>query len=424
MAKGRINKSAVDDAFPREGDWFLWDDKLSGFGLKVTPKGGKVFIYQYRLGGRGSKVRRCTLGKAPGLTADKARGLAADLYARVTKGDDPQREKQEERRKATDLAFAAFSERFINDHLKFAWASAHDDGAALLRRYAVPVLNSMPLHQIDRKAITRVLARTGDKAATARNLFAALRLLFNWAIEVGELDRSPMEGQKPPASPPSRDRVLDDAELVVIWNASLKLEYPFGPLVRLLVLTGARREEVAGLDWSELDHSAKVWNLPASRAKNGVAALLPLSELAQVEIDALAKRSGKEKDWPRRGLLFSTNGNSSVSGFSKAKHRLDKLVVELVADDNDLTALEPWRLHDLRRTMATGLQRLGIRFEVTEAMLHHVSGAKSGVAGVYQRHDWKPEKIEAAAQWSAKIASLLNPSNKSNVVPITAAANA
>lgn len=421
MATGRINKSAIDGAFPRERDWFLWDDKLSGFGLKVTPKGVKVFIYQYRVGGRGAKVRRYTLGKSPGLTAEKARDLAADLYAMVTKGIDPQAEKQEERRKATDLAFSVFADRFIDDHLKSAWASAHEDGAALLRRYAVPVLTSKPLHQIDRKAITRVLARTGGKAATARNLFAVLRLLFNWAVEVGELVRSPMEGQKPPASPQSRDRVLSDAELIVVWKATKKLGYPFGPLVRLLILTGARREEVAGLEWSELDQSANVWNLPASRAKNGVAALLPLSKLAQVEIDVLAKRTGKSSGWPRRGLLFSTTGETSVSGFSKAKRRLDKLVTELVAEGAELPSLAPWRLHDLRRTMATGLQKLGIRFEVTEAMLNHVSGAKSGVAGVYQRHDWKAEKIEAAAKWSAKIFCLLARRCKSNVVPIAAA---
>lgn len=418
MPTARINKSAVDAAFPQAKDWLLWDDKLPGFGLKVTPSGGKVFVYQYRLGGRGAKVRRYTIGKFGKLTADNARSIAEGLAFNVAQGVDPQSQKVETARDAVEKAFSAYAERFIKDRLKLAWKSAHSDGQSLLRRYAMPIMKDKPLPKIERKDIRAVLSPVASKPATARNLFAVMRLLFNWAVDGGDLDRSPMEGLKPPASPASRDRVLSDQELEVVWRASEGLGNPFGPLVRLLMLTGARREEVAGLEWPELDHSASQWTLPASKAKNGVAAIFPLSTLACAELDAMAKRMGRAKGWPRKGFVFSTTGKTSVSGFSKAKSRLDYLVAKLVEKDADLEPLAPWRLHDLRRTVATGMQRMGVRFEVTEALLNHVSGARSGVAGVYQRHDWKAEKGLAAQAWADHVSGLLNSADTTNVVSL------
>jgi integrase len=197
-----------------------------------------------------------------------------------------------------------------------------------------------------------------------------------------------MAGMERPSGPASRDRVLEDWELKLVWQASHKLGSPFGPLVRLLILTGARREEVAGLSWAELREDAAMWHLPAERAKKGNPLDLPLTSLALQELAAL---KGKGDKWPRKGLLFSTTGKTPVSGFSKAKARLDAEIAKL----NEGEALNAWRLHDLRRTLATGMQRLGVRFEVTEAILNHVSGAKSGVAGVYQRHNWADEKRTA-----------------------------
>jgi integrase len=154
-----------------------------------------------------------------------------------------------------------------------------------------------------------------------------------------------------------------------------------------------------------------MWHLPAERAKNGFAFDLPLSSLA---VQELAAMKGKGDKWPRKGLLFSTTGKTPVSGFSKAKARLDAEIAKL----NDEEPLAPWRLHDLRRTLATGMQRLGVRFEVTEAILNHVSGAKSGVAGVYQRHDWADEKRTAIEAWACHVAGLLVEKDNSNVVAL------
>jgi integrase len=206
--------------------------------------------------------------------------------------------------------------------------------------------------------------------------------------------------------------------MLLVWKATAELGYPFGPLIRLLILTGARREEVAALDWSELDNGAQIWVLPPSRSKNGVSARQPLSTLAVAELDAIANRQGKPAGWPKSGLVFSTTGNTSVSGYSRAKARLDKAITALAAKDDALPP-PPWRLHDLRRTLATGLQRLGVRFEVTEAVLNHVSGSKGGVAGVYQRYDWATEKASAVQAWADHVSGLLNGADQTNVVQLS-----
>lgn len=242
---------------------------------------------------------------------------------------------------------------------------------------------------------------------------------MRWAVNRGDLERSPMEGMDAPTKVLSRDRVLSDDELVQVWKASEVLGYPFGPLVRLLILTGARRDEIAALDWSELDRDTRMWVLPPKRSKNGIAARQPLSSLAIAELDLLAQRLGRDTSWPKSGLVFSTTGETSVSGFSRAKTRLDK-AVRTIAKEQGATVPPPWRVHDLRRTLATGLQRLGVRFEVTEAVLNHVSGSKSGVAGIYQRHDWAAEKASAVQAWADHLSGLLTGADQTNVVQLSA----
>lgn len=412
----RITKSTIDTAQPGAKDRLLWDDRLPGFGCKVTPKGAKVFVYQYRLGGRGSPVRRYTIGKFGALTAEQARREAETLALKVAQGVDPQRVKAETARIAIDLAFNAYVERFHASYLTKEWPASQRDALALLRRYAIPVLGSKPLPQISRKDITAVLAGTHAKLATANLLFATLRRMMRWAVNQGDLERSPMEGMDPPAKVPSRDRVLSDHELRLVWLASYELGYPFGYIIRLLILTGARREEVASLDWSELNREEAFWLLPSSRSKNGVSSRQPLSTQAIAEFDALAERAG---GWRKVGLLFSSNGKTSSSGHSKAKARLDNVVAALAVEEGNKPPA-PWRVHDLRRTLATGLQRLGVRFEVTEAVLNHISGSRSGVAGIYQRHDWADEKRAAVQAWADHVEALLTDADQTNVVRLEA----
>ena len=418
MATKRINKTNVEAVAPSDKAVMLWDDRIPGFGLKVTPAGTKTYLFQYRLGGRSGRTRRFTIGKHGALTADNARREADRLATLVRQGVDPQQEKQDTARRAVDLAFKPYAEAFIEDCLKVRWKASHRDGAALLRRYAIPVIGNKPLPDIDRADIRSVLKPVKRKVATCRNLFAVLRRLFRWAVSEGDLTASPIVGMEPPPLPPKRDRALSDLELKLVWQASETLGYPFGPLFRLLTVTGQRLEEVSGLKWSELDKEAAKWALPAERAKNGNASVVHLADLAIAELDKLAKRKGRSDGWPKRGLIFTTTGETSVSGHSRAKARLDREVAKLADTQEDCPPIEHWRLHDLRRTLATGMQRLGVRFEVTEAILNHVSGSKSGVAGVYQTYGWGPEKEAALSAWSDHIGGVLSQTDQSNVIPL------
>ena len=197
-----------------------------------------------------------------------------------------------------------------------------------------------------------------------------------------------------------------------MFQAAGKIGGPFGPLVRLLALTGQRMQEVAAASWSEVDRDEASFTIPAARAKNHRATDVPLSDAAIAELDAVA--GGKK--WPRKGLVFTTTGKSPVSGFSRAKRQIDREVCDLLLETNDDRTIDFWRYHDLRRTLATGFQRLGVRFEVTEAVLNHISGSKGGVAGIYQRYDWRDEKRAALEAWAQHMLSLCQGASRSNVV--------
>lgn len=223
MATGRINKSSVDATYPAIKEVMLWDDKVSGFGLKVTPTGAKTYLFQYRLGGRAGKTRRVTIGKHGSLTPDGARKEAERLARLIAQGIDPQQQKQDNARKAVDLAFKGYAQSFVDDCLKVRWKASHKDGESLLRLYAIPVLGSKPLHEINRADIRAVLGKAKGKVATSRNLFAVLRRLFRWAVSQGDIEVSPLSGMEPPPLPVKRDRVLSDQELKLAWDAAATL---------------------------------------------------------------------------------------------------------------------------------------------------------------------------------------------------------
>lgn len=416
MVSGKITKTSVDEMQPNSaGKVWLWDTDLKGFGLQVTPAGAKSYIYQFRMGGREAAKKRYTIGRhGSPWTPASARDECKRLSLLVGQGIDPADADRERRRQAVDLAFAPYAALFVKDHLRKAWSDWRA-GERLILNEAVPVLGNKPITLLKRADLAVVLDRLADRPASARLAHATLRKLFKWAEGRGDIDRSPLDGMPAPAPVAARDRVLSDRELSLVWRAAGALEYPFGPIVKLLILTGQRREEVSGLTWAEMDRKSATWTLPAARAKNDQAHLVPLAIDAVAICDVLAPAPPRPADgvkWPSTGLLFSTTGKTAVSGHSKAKARLDALITKLGAADAEseghaIEPLQPWRLHDLRRTLATGMQRLGVRFEVTEAILNHVSGAKSGVAGIYQRHDWKDEKRDALARWADHVAGLI-----------------
>lgn len=483
-----ITKRMVDDCQPGDRQFIKWDGgerAVKGFGLLVLPSGSKSYIFQFRIGGRAGRLRRYTIGKhGSPWTPDRARDHAKKLAEQVRLGIDPidsmrdeitARERarshaENEARRNRELAFTAYANDFLRLGLKSTTRKRTREGyASTLANHISPALGSTPLPSIRRADIARVMDRIPiGQPAVRRITFAVMRMLFNWALGRGDIAASPLDGMNAPPLVASRDRVLSDNELALALRAAGQMEAPFGPFYQMLFATGQRREEVAGMNWSELDRETALWTLPGTRAKNGEANLVPLNrhaiaaldrtaasavvDLALLELEREAAKAGRKvqsaerasaaeeaegaalaelatgkRKWPTRGFVLSSTGKSPVSGYSRAKARLDAFMLAEArkdavdaGDDPEAVELTPWRLHDARRTLATALQRLGVRFEVTEAVLNHTAGtSRSGVAAVYQRHGWGPEKRAALDAWAEHCDRLLCPTDQTNVIAIS-----
>jgi integrase len=243
------------------------------------------------------------------------------------------------------------------------------------------------------------IAANGAKIHANRTL-SRLRHLFNWAVERGRLSASPIAGMKPPTRERSRDRTLSDDELRWFWSACETIGWPFGPLAKLLLLTAQRRDEVGGMQWSEIDFDKRIWTIPRHRAKNDRAHEVHLSTAALEILQTLPQVSG----WP----VFSTNGRP-VSGFSQGKNRFDAamLVAKRAELGDSAEAIRHWILHDLRRTAATGMARLNFPPHVVDKIHNHVGGTIRGVAAVYNRFEYLDEGRAALEAWGRYVRNLL-----------------
>jgi integrase len=280
----------------------------------------------------------------------------------------------------------------------------------ILRTKVLPVWEGRKIQDIGRRDVIDLLDRIVDAGTpvAANRTLAALSKLFNWATDRGVIDANPCVRIKAPAAETSRDRVLSDEELRLLWRGCASIGWPFGPFVQLLLLTAQRRDEVAKMRRVELREGGTLWTIPAERAKNGQAHDVPLSGAAQGVLGSLPRVAG------RAGYLISTTGNSGISGYAKAKTRLDTVMLALAksdaeksGEDPDGVQIEPWRLHDLRRTAATGMARLGVEPHVVEAVLNHRSGTITGVAKIYNRHSYGPERRAALEAWAAHVEAIV-----------------
>jgi integrase len=216
-----------------------------------------------------------------------------------------------------------------------------------------------------------------------------------------------------PTEPVERDRALSDAEIQLFWQGCEAIGWPFGPLFQLLLLTGQRRDELAEARWPEFDLDKALWTLPRERAKNDKAHFVHLSTLA-IEILSKLPKIG------RKGYLFTTTGETSVSGFGRARERLAAIMLDELRKADPEAAIEPFTLHDLRRTAATGMARIGIAHHVLDKILNHVAGKISGVARIYNQHEYLAEREVALDAWSRHVASLVR-GVPSNVVQLASA---
>ncbi len=386
------------------------DHLVPGLRLRVGKSGRKSWIVRARLHGRSKNV---TLGQYPVIALADARQAARSVLIDLAKGADPMTEKRlqrQERLRQADLT-ENILDAFIYRHVVVKTkASTAEIFKGLIENRIKPAWRGKPINEISRRdvlALTDAVADAGFPVAANRT-FSIIRRFFSWCVERGIVEASPCAGLRAPTKETSRDRTLSDDELRLVWLAAERIGWPFGPMTQLLILTGQRRGEVTGMRWSELE--GNVWIIPRERVKNGREHAVPLAGQA---LDIL-------ENLPRLGdspLIFTTNGKTSVSGFSKGKRHIDAAVKALAGEDDPL---DPWTLHDLRRTFASGCARLGQPIHVVEKLLNHASGSFSGVAGVYQRHDFSSEKRRAMDVWAQHVVGLIEEGKPAgNVVPLS-----
>jgi len=402
MPVGNVTTAEVDHLAPQDGSTFLWDKALPGFGVRVTQGGTKSYIYQYRLGGRGSISRRFTIGRhrAP-WTARSARNKALCLAQQVAKGKDPVKKRRERRRKQVGHRFDRYAELFTEEYLKRRWKD-WSRIRSMLVHYAVPTIGTKRIWDVRRSDLTAIYRRLENRPSVARAMHATLRKMFKRAMSRDDLKHSPVQGVDAPPPPKPRNRYLSTEELRCALKTSYQLTGHYGPAFRLMILTGQRRGEVIGLDWSELQREGSRWDLPTERSKNGRPHLVPLSKQAIALLDAVACG----KDWPSHGSVFLSSYGTRLSAFSKVKEKWDAMIFRRMRSAEESAVLAPWWIHDIRRTVATGMQALQIRTEIIESVLNHLSGTKSGIVGVYQCYPYQEEKRQAMKQWGRHIKKL------------------
>lgn len=380
----KLSEKAFTDQYlknlkPPKSRCDLYDAVQRGLGLRAAPSGTKTWFVMRR--DPNGKMRRRTIGKYPEISLADARKQAVNHLMEIANGT-----KSETR---MEISLSEIVDQWLEQDQ--AVKRTMDQKRQAIDRDVLPVLGSRPLASITKADVRTVLGRIVGRGSpvSANRTHAYMQRLFNWAVENDLVEVSPIAGLKRPSAETSRDRTLTKAELAAVWNAAGDMAYPFGPFFRLLILTGQRRNEVAGMRWREIDLDKGEWIIPADRAKNGKAHLVHLSPEA---LNLLADISNVDG----RDLIFTTNGRTPISGFSKAKAALDTAC-----------GVTGWTIHDLRRTFATiATGELGVEPVVVDKILNHSSGAVTGIAAVYQRHAYLDQRKAAVEKWAAHLQSM------------------
>jgi integrase len=376
------------------GEDFAWDTELKNFGLRLQRGADGVrrtYVVQYRSHGR---TRRHTLGAADRLSLAQARAAARKALARVSLGGDPQAERAA-KRAAAERTFTAAVEGYFAAKTHLRPGTLRLNRLYLEGPYFGPLKN-VPLAEITRADLAARLTaiaqeRGAGTAIAARRVASAL---LAWAVQEGWVENNPVVGTRKPPAPPARDRVLSDSELRAIWNACADDDH--GRIVRLLILLGARRQEVGGMAWSELDlwdglaSMPSTWTLPAARAKNHRAHIVPLPAAA-LHIISEVPRTDRDR-------LFGEHSGAGFVTWSRHKQKLDRRLGDAVG----------WRLHDLRRTVATRMADLGVEPHVIEQILNHQSGHKGGLHGIYNRSTYAEAAKAALGRWASYVEALVS----------------
>jgi len=382
MPKLKLTKSTIDGLAPEAADVVYWDDTLPGFGLKVTPKGKKVFIVLYRTKDGAARLRKYTIGAYGPTTPAMARATAQNILAARNEGRDPAGEKRNARRRDVEDRIEEVVATYLVRHA--AKIRSGKETKRLIEREVLIAWAGRSIHAITKPDVLKLLDSIVDRGspATANRAFTVIRALFNWAIGRGIIEKSPCAGLAKPTPERSRDRVLTDQELRAVLLAARGISYPYGTIVEILALTGQRREEVAGMRWCEISPDRTQWTIPAARSKNGRPHVVHLTGPVRSILGGLPHTSDR---------VFNTNGNAFTQ-FARFKRLLDSQ-----------SKVTNWVLHDLRRTVVSGMAKLGVAPHIADKILNHQSGTISGVAAVYQRHDFMAERKDALEKWAVHL---------------------
>jgi integrase len=382
-------------------DLIHFDDALPGFGYRLRLGSGnevrRSWVVQYR---RAGATRRLLLGSAEVLNADRARTAAKEILAKVALGEDPQADKIA-RRAQDEHTLRAVAENYLAAKAKVVRPNTYRELERFLTGPHFKPLHSMAIDQITRRDVAARVAKitTESGSPCAANARAALSALYAWALGHGLVEINPVVGTIAPERAQSRERVLIDAEIVAIWRASG--DDDIGRIIKLLILTAQRRSEIGGMRWSEIDMDSSMWTLPAARAKNHRAHTLPLPAMA-LDIIATVPRMVS------RDQLFGERAASGFTRWSEAKGDLDSRLADTV---------QPWTLHDLRRSAATKMGDIGVQPHIVEQVLNHASGHKRGVAGIYNKSPYANEVSAALALWADHVRALVEGSER-KIVPL------
>lgn len=412
----KLTAATVEKLKPTDKRQEIPDSLCTGLYLTVQPSGKKGWQVRYRHSGT---HRRMSLGAYPVLSLADARQRARDMLAAATEGRDPAGEvkaakapkppKPENDRDKIRTLLGLYDKR----HLK-----GLKSGAMVKReldRFVVAKWGDRNIQDITKRDVIDLLDEIADsgRVVTANRIRAYLGKFLNWCVSRDILALSPATGVKPVAKETSRDRVLTEDEIRWLWAACEAEGFPWGPMGKVLLLTGQRLNEVAQITEGEIE--GETWHLSADRTKNGRAHDVPLSKAVRDILGAVDRIEG------RPGFIFTTTGATPVSGFHKARNALAAAMAQAAEKERgEEVEIPHWTFHDLRRTCATGLAKMGIAVRVTEAVLNHVSGTGGGIVAVYQLHDYADEKRAALDAWARRVAALIE-GEAGNVVHLVGA---
>jgi integrase len=375
------------------------DDLCTGLYLVIQPTGKKSWQVRYRHGG---VHRRMTLASFPVLSLADARTRAREVMAQASEGRDPAEEVKAAKAPPPPVerdTVEALMGQYAKRHLKTL--KSGDVVKRELDRFVVKAWGDRDIQSITKRDVLDLLDGIADsgRVVTANRIRAYLNKFLSWCIERDILTVSPAMGVKPVSKEKSRDRVLTDDEIRWLWQACDVEGFPWGPVAKTLLLTGQRLGEVVGMTDGEIRDN--VWHLASARTKNGRAHSVYLSKPVRAVLSDVERIKGDA------GLIFTTTGETPVSGFHKGRARLADRMAAIAADERGEPVVIPhWTFHDLRRTCATGMAKAGVPVRVTEAVLNHVSGTGGGIVGVYQVHDYEAERKSALKGWAKRVLGL------------------